>query len=676
MVSIIFIEIFILISSFITGRLMNYLFFKSDKDNTWLGVGFFAFLGLLQPFTYIITSLAIPTKFMLITFLLIPLILFLISLFFKVNLIPSKNDLFASIVGIIIVTIGLIRIQSYTLGETYLDSTFYLSMVNENSTKYVYGRMNYYSGVIQDVDFTYDYASFYALFSMLLKLVRNLGISEPMQTPLYFYSSTITFLYFFGVTLYTVSKRFFTKKIFTILLTIISTFIFFKYYNYALAFIGNSYRVISITYPLMFIYDFFYNEEKKTLLLVGILFSGLISVSSSGGFMSLFSLASLIIYLIFKNYDKEIVTYSLYALIPTLLFLNLVIYQMSNVAGYALFIFIVIYYLINYYLNKTNKFINKWYLLHKIIVILALIIMIVLSYFIQLETYSYQYFFNDHSAYDMVHDYFSIYHKNVFYPTLVVWFVLLFYFITKQKVKDFKFYLLTIVILFLNPLVTPFIIKYLTNFVFYRAFEIMFNFTTIAIFISSLSVIKNKYIINILCIIGCVVIIPFSYNQFTNNYSKTLIPTEDYNPYYRITNQEVDLYKYVNEVISKETDRVILLSQIPSTKAYVNDIELPYSVYDTRTSDHYADVKQDAPSELMNIFFLRDYVGQQIYSTNPNYENANELLLSNDIDYLIMRKDQAIDNNDGTYQPIYLNIREIADILYENDRYVFMKIRY
>ena len=303
--------------------------------------------------------------------------------------------------------------------------------------------------------------------------------------------------------------------------------------------------------------------------------------------------------------------------------------------------------------------------------------MIVSSYFIQKNSiYPYSFFFNDHSAYDMVHDYFSIYHKNVFYPTLVVWAFLFLYFFTKQRQKDFKIFLIIIIVLFLNPFVTPFIIKFLTNFVFYRAFEIIFNLTTVAIFISALNNLNNKTIKYLLCIISILIVIPFSYKQFTNTYANSMIPSEDYNSYYRITNVEVDLYLNVQELLKNENDRVKVLSQIPSTKAYINNIELLYSVFDTRTSDHYADIKQDAPNELINIFFLREYIGQEIYSTPPKYELMNNLLLEYDVEYLIMSKDQMIENEEGNFMPLYLNIRAIADVIYENDKYVFMKIRY
>lgn len=675
MIAIIFIVAFIIISSFITGRLISQLFFKSNNHNTFLGVGFFAFLGILQPIIYVFSLFGLPTKFMLISLLIVPLIILFLCFYLKVNLYPSKNDMIASLIGLLIIIIGLIRIQTYTLGETYLDSTFYLSMVNENSIKTVYGRMDFYSGIVQEVDFTYDFASFYALFSMLLKLVRNLNISESLQTPIYFYSSTIVYLYFFGITIYTISKRFLDEYIYKILFIIISSFLFFKYYNYALAFIGNSYRTISVSYILMFIYDFFENNENKILFLVGLLCSGLIAVSSSGGFMSLFILTSLIIYLIFKNYERKTITTSLYALIPTLLFLNIVILNINKLIGILLFIFIIIYYFFNRFIPE--RYINNWYLLHKTIVISLFIIMIVSSYFIQKNSiYPYSFFFNDHSAYDMVHDYFSIYHKNVFYPTLVVWAFLFLYFFTKQRQKDFKIFLIIIIVLFLNPFVTPFIIKFLTNFVFYRAFEIIFNLTTVAIFISALNNLNNKTIKYLLCIISILIVIPFSYKQFTNTYANSMIPSEDYNSYYRITNVEVDLYLNVQELLKNENDRVKVLSQIPSTKAYINNIELLYSVFDTRTSDHYADIKQDAPNELINIFFLREYIGQEIYSTPPKYELMNNLLLEYDVEYLIMSKDQMIENEEGNFMPLYLNIRAIADVIYENDKYVFMKIRY
>ena len=40
----------------------------------------------------------------------------------------------------------------------------------------------------------------------------------------------------------------------------------------------------------------------------------------------------------------------------------------------------------------------------------------------------------------------------------------------------------------------------------------------------------------------------------------------------------------------------------------------------------------------MNVFFLRNHMGQEIYSTPPKYNLACDLLLENDIKYVIMKK--------------------------------------
>ncbi len=666
MLAIIFISLLILCTAYFSGRLIKHFFLK-EENYSFISIGFFGFLGILQFFTYFLVALGINTQIMLVTYLLVMILIVGSSFILKISLKPDRNDLISLIFGIIILVICLIRIQNYTLGESYLDSTFYLSMVNENSSKLTYGGMDFYSGKVSDLDFIYDYGSFYALFSMLLKLVRNLNISETMTTPIYFYASTTVYLSLFGITLITIIKRVLKNDIYkTLLFLTIASFIFFKYYHYALAFIGNSYRVMGVSLAFLILYEYFQKRDNKLLILTGIMFSGLIAVSSSGAFMGLFCMASLLIYFIFKK-DKSACLFTLLGYIPILLYTSLIFLDKGIFYPLLIICIISIYYFSVYKLIDYPCFFK----VHQVIIIITLFVLIISSYFIQLNSiYPYSYFFNDHSAYDMVHDYFSYYHKHVFYPTLALWTVFIIY-LFKNK-DEFKKILLILIVFFINPLVTPFIIRFLTNFVFYRLFELIFNLTTLAMFITEIKF--NKYFDKILCVGLIILVLPFSFNQFKNNYSAGMIASEDYNPYYRITDSELELFKKFKEILNNE--RKIVLTQVSSTKAYINNIELVFSVFDTRVADQYNEVKKAAPSELLNIFFPRDFVGQVVYNTLPDYERMNELVVDNHIDYMILRKDQVILLDENTYIELYLKLREIADIVYENDKYVIMDVKY
>ncbi|MCF0108843.1 MAG: hypothetical protein HUJ57_01915, partial [Erysipelotrichaceae bacterium] len=185
------------------------------------------------------------------------------------------------------------------------------------------------------------------------------------------------------------------------------------------------------------------------------------------------------------------------------------------------------------------------------------------------------------------------------------------------------------------------------------------------------------------CSIGAIGLVGYyTVQEYLSYYHPELIPEEDFNPLYRITNDEITVYEALQEECTY--DRLTVISQAEGTKGYVVHIQMPYSVYETRKVDPYLSrleteeqfnekMETDA-GHLINPLFHREYTGQQAFVEDPDYEHLNDLIMERGAQYVIMRQDM-FKLKDDVYVPVWNDIRGIADVIFENDTYVLMKVR-
>ena len=81
---------------------------------------------------------------------------------------------------------------------------------------------------------------------------------------------------------------------------------------------------------------------------------------------------------------------------------------------------------------------------------------------------------------------------------------------------------------------------------------------------------------------------------------------------------------------------------------------------------------ENAPSELLNLFIERDFIGQNIFKEDPNYDKACQIIYEENVEYIILRKDQFKEKDD-TWIPIWLDMRACSETLFQNDDYVLLK---
>jgi hypothetical protein len=74
-------------------------------------------------------------------------------------------------------------------------------------------------------------------------------------------------------------------------------------------------------------------------------------------------------------------------------------------------------------------------------------------------------------------------------------------------------------------------------------------------------------------------------------------------------------------------------------------------------------------SKLLTIFMNRDFIGQEIFDVEPEYENTCKYLMEERIDFVVVDKNQFYYDENGVIIPIYFKVRDCATPIYESDRY-------
>ena len=405
--------------------------------------------------------------------------------------------------------------------------------------------------------------------------------------------------------------------------------------------------------------------------------TGLIAFSSSGGFMMAFIGATLMIYSMFTSDSLKHYLISMIPLIFTLPYLIIVLCGMSKVLGIAIGTAVMLYVIGVLLYSKKATETKLFFKSHKILCILAVVFLLGYSFLIQRNSeYPYLYFFANHSEYDMVHDYFGTYSRELIIVNIIFWSILIIYMVLEKDV--FRKYLLILIGVFINPLITPFIIKYLTNFVFYRDFELVINLYTLGLFIGALTQIKWDKVVTGASI--CVILFTgyLALNEYLSYFTAELVPSENFDQLYRLDRDTIEIFDRLQEECTY--DRFKVISQAEGVKAYVSHIELVYSVYDTRHLAVYEDeldsetIVENDRGKIVNILYHRDYTDQPVFKEEPEYDKLNDIIMEYGTQYLILRKDQ-FKLKEGEYVPIYFDVRGIADIILENDTYVLMKVR-
>lgn len=678
-----------LLFSYILGKSLKKIFFQTMPDFCTSVLGFFAFLGLFQLISFWVVKSQLSTEILIISIGILMLGILILAVISRASLMPTKIDCLGFLFGLSFCIIYFCFALNQTLGEKPFDSVFYLSMVMENSFSPTIGKFLPFSGrVINDFNVLYDFQSYYHFHSMLTKVARDTFFSSvETMTPFYFWNASFLYYYCLGLTTFNAITLFVKKKkVLPILAIVLFVMVLFtNYFNIAFAYYGNTLKTLAAANILLCIYLMFKYKAYSILWLLTFLFGGLIACSSSGFFMSVFLYVALLFALIFNNIKNGKIYFGLSVAALPIAIMASIYFQygglitpsptLSLLVLVAYVIFVLFCFSLRFFKKKGMTALLS---LGKGIFYAILIGLIGISVLFQGKMESgYFYFFLPHSRGDMTLDYFTFNNFQGIVRNLLIYGLFIWAFINlKNKDKGFKSVILILLVLFLNPLVCPAVFTLMTNVVYCRAFELLINPVVIVLFMSYIfsSDLKIQGFDQILA--GCIAIVSlfFVFTNVTKLYTSYLKPSITYDPIARVTTGESEIYDFLNKEFDELEEKPLVISQDIALKGYVRNLELVFDANDYRSAPIYEDHSIPAPSELMNIFFPRDYFKQEIWNTEPDYSQACPLVKSNEVDYLVMSQKVTIDDDgDGTYAPFWLSVRACSKEIFKNDEYVVLK---
>ena len=309
--------------------------------------------------------------------------------------------------------------------------------------------------------------------------------------------------------------------------------------------------------------------------------------------------------------------------------------------------------------------------------ILAFAGLIGISFLLRNGEYGYSYFFKEQSEM-MSMNLFNHFSTRELIRNLIYYMLFAFAFLHHGEGMRMKRFILFLILLFVNPLVTPAVCRFMTSEVYFRVFDLVLNPFVIVFLIYHASFFVPGTILNpeyhfILCFISAVI----GLMNLMNYYSKSLIykdPGWDWK--LKASNDSMELYDFIQTNLSDTENKPSILSQDINLKGYVTGITLPFTSADYR--EVLADPEQYADkTDLVQLLYpSMRYTDQNPFGTELNYDNLPQVILNEGADYLLISNVTSVWNPRGWYDKVYLKMINsgLCTMEYQNDTWALLKI--
>ena len=681
----ILVNIILLLSGYFYGKIFQ-KFIKPLKKIDCTLIGIFLILTVFQIYIYFNVGTSSSTNGAYVLFWILLVLGIVLCLILRVNVAPKLINLFSIIVGIFITLVLCVSSSKLTTNNTYFDTVSYLSQVIESSSSEKFAHMVYASGFPMRRLFPiYDYTSYYYFWGMILKAVRDIFTIKESMTPLYIWGATILYGMSLG-NLVTNSINVLyqkQKKIIGIIVVILILSPYYSnYFNTTLAFFGNTIRTVAIGMSMLLVY--LYTKSKNAYLFIPLMCSyyASISMTASCFFMSAFIVAGVFFYMCFIN-ETRLKHWLLFIVSCLPVFHYAILYLMPDNTTYfkimiILIILMVLLITIAYLVRKHLDVICK---IGKILLPVVLIGLIGLSFLKRNSEYGYSYFFAIRSIDDMGVNVTTHIDHNEMVRNIIFYILIIGQFINFKYHSKYKFFLLTIVVLFLNPLVSPAICNYMTSEAYARAFDLFTNPFVMAFMIQNFEHLTSfKYANYALAyggmLVAGIISIPMAMQSLTVPYSKTLEPPkEGYNFEYKVTEDSWEVYDYINSHLAKEGDEPSILSQDISMKGYVPNIILTFSSTDFRVA--MAQENYGENRDLVLMFYPSKMYGNDgSIEDDADFSKLYQVVNQNGAEYVVMSNTLSIYDERGWYEKTYAKLEHKGyfNKIFENDSWVVLKV--
>lgn len=636
--------IVLLVLSFLLGSvIVDYCGLRKYGFRFTAPFGFFVMIALLQVCYYPIQithgdSRLIHFSTMLVFFLIVMLaIIRRNSIVIQIKqLIKNKKQI------LFLLFIMLLCFVFYYKTEISLrtdDLTFYVP--------YISGNIHTEHLTVYNVQYDYQgYYHFIASIIFLLEKLNTIGFNYD-YLPIGAITWIMAILFYFLLTeimidIYNIMNKNTDNhrlNLFLLLILVIYNFSFAWYLSQP--YYGNTMRRINVILLIPLCGIISKDHNLKITALVSLLFGSLISFTSTGFFFSAMIIYCLLLYFMnskSKNYIEQIALISIFPAIFMVLFIKSKLISIFVILLYLVYFVFKIFHILPY----IEKYLNKFSAYFFIGVPMLFTIVPFLPFYVkrkfnsgsfELENYN---FFDPH-AFESVPNYlnFSVYNvssfiRNFFF--LLIWLAVIYFLYNsykKSKLSFLPFYLFTMFLTFFNPVVFQFVADNITNVVYFRIYDLIFNsFTLFALFYYLIKDFKKPMLIGVLLLI-------FVINELTFNpvwWSIFSKKDEDFNPLYHTSNKEIEVLEEFTEKFLSPSDKpIIIASQIYSTESLT-------TANLKNTIKNFADLDgmikfNDFDHQFQRVFYRRSPAVEDI---GADYLKACEFAKEKDVEYVIL----------------------------------------
>ena len=642
--------------------------FKIDRDIFNFLLGYAVVITVCYLSTSLLTALDCSFYLILVIYILF-FIASLILIYKNRKDIDISFNLYYFLLLIVPLCIAMYFSLNTTLGELNgFDSTHYLNMVSGNIGL---DKLNYSNVVFGDatknLSNQYVFQSFYYFASVVLyvfsKIFSFLGI-EFFYTQGYIWCfQTLFYFSLFGLIVNVLNRFFKNNYLAHISLMTLFTLSYGKlYFNSAFGFYGNTIRTVFVALSIYYLVEYFKRNDSKFKYGFSISILAACGSSSSAVFMIVFVYFALFFVEIDTN-DNLFKEYIAVLFIPLI---NLLAILIGITKGISVTIFLVV---VLFIMNDLLIKIIRNYKLKLPILLICIVIMVGLSLNITHNLFDFNAFFNNGSEiYDMTLDYFDLdigYASTKMYKLISILSLILFL-ILNRKDKYAKI-IFVLILVFFNPFCCSFLNK--VNVVYYRAYELILNPSTVTIFFSMiLSNLKNNRVAYYLCF-GSIILCILQYGDISHPlyWHESFIPSDDYNKIYKMSNEELNIIREINSLsIYEDIDEPKIITPDLLTQSMI-----PSGIYIYGREYQINPNWSTSEKALYDIFWPVIHFGDARQPENPDYDNMCKYINDADIDFIVQPKaTEYFDEEQNIWYSLTYKIDECGTYaFYDTDNY-------
>ena len=622
--------IFLILYFEILGRWILYKFNRNIFEFSFI-IGFVGLMGIMFITMWPITVFNQSFYLLLFTFIFINLVLVfnIIKDYKKIN---YKINIKLWLILLVLVLFQCYMFSQRSLGETHgFDTLYYINLIDFNIGNSELNSLHTHFGTYPNYDirwFTYIYQSYYYFVSLIIYIFRVIFsvVDVSFETlPAYVWGMQILLNFIFVATgIICINYYKFNKYLKVALGLILILFLGNLYYNNALGFIGNNFRMSIHAISTIILLDYLKDYKQEDFWLFILMQFGLCAVASTGTFSLIFILFGMF----FVLYNKEKDLLKKYAIIMYLPLTTILVTKVQVQLWVFIFVFIIC--LIVYYLNDIILKLYQNNIIRYGTIFIAFISLYIGSFIMTKDIINLEMFFNNYSEIaDMSFDYFmfnDIVHIifNIFILSI------LFYYIIKNRSSKLSIIFIILILTFFNPLGSFFMNQ--INWVYYRAYDIIINQFTIVIFILYMYMnIRYKKVLVVTCLTIGIVITSIQVPSYSHSSFKV---DKDLDVIHKINKQELEVIRNIQTMVKEEN----IINPKIITSTFYMPTYIDNSIYlfgkEKRYNSFY---KDESAYPLYLIFFPVDYIYDNFRPSDiPDYKNTIKYLNETTYDILVV----------------------------------------